>query len=89
VIPAAGADAGAPTLFVRDPVALSHLLREPNEVWLVRAWVDGSRDLERVVALRNRYLDLDLALAERMRLALGALAVGAGPRCDGRRSRRS
>lgn len=78
-IPAAGTVPDAATLVVRDAGALSQLLHEPNEVGLVRAWVQGSLDLdgdlERVVALRDEFLDLQLNLTERLRLALTAATL--------------
>jgi cyclopropane-fatty-acyl-phospholipid synthase len=69
----------APTVLVRDPLALSHILREPNQVGLARAWVSGmldADDLESVLALRQRFYGLRLTIADRARLLLAALRVG-------------
>jgi cyclopropane-fatty-acyl-phospholipid synthase len=74
------ADPMAPTAVVRDCAALAHLLHAPNQVGLVRAWLEGSLeldgDLEQVLPLRERYRDLRLTTADRLRLALLAAAVG-------------
>src|SRR5579875_176331 len=72
----------APALVLRRPEALAHLLRAPNQIGLARAWVDGSLELdgelERVLALRERYRDLRLSAAQRLLLAVAAVrAAGA------------
>jgi cyclopropane-fatty-acyl-phospholipid synthase len=74
------ARAGAvPTVVVRDPLALAHVVHEPNQVGLARAWVSGlldADDLESVLALRARFRDLRLTVADRARLLLAAGRVG-------------
>jgi cyclopropane-fatty-acyl-phospholipid synthase len=78
-IPASDGDSHAPAVLVRDPRALSHLLYEPNEIGLTRAWVQQSLDLdgdlEQVVTLRDRFRDLRLTALERARLALAAIRI--------------
>jgi cyclopropane-fatty-acyl-phospholipid synthase len=83
--PAAGppaADAAPPIVVAGDRRAISHQLREPGELGLARAWVDGSLsvegDLEDVLAIRRAYSDLRLSGRDRVRLALAAVRV-AGP----------
>jgi cyclopropane-fatty-acyl-phospholipid synthase len=83
VIPAGDGGADAPTLLVRDPTALSQLLYEPNEIGLVRAWVqrslDLAGDLDSLLTLRERFAGLRLTTRERARLASAAvLAAGRG-----------
>jgi cyclopropane-fatty-acyl-phospholipid synthase len=71
--------AAAPTVLVRDPLALAHILHEPNQVGLARAWVSGmleADDLEAVLALREKFHGLRLTIADRARLMLAALRVG-------------
>jgi cyclopropane-fatty-acyl-phospholipid synthase len=54
-------------------------VHEPNQVGLARAWVAGlldSDDLESVLALRARFRDLRLTVADRARLLLAAARVG-------------
>jgi len=73
----------APVVMVDSPRAVSHLLHQPGELGLARAWVDGSLtapgDLERVLATRGEFADISLSIADRFRLALAAARV-AGPR---------
>jgi cyclopropane-fatty-acyl-phospholipid synthase len=64
---------------VRDPLALAHVVHEPNQVGLARAWVSGlldADDLESLLALRTRFRDLRLTVADRARLLLAAARVG-------------
>jgi cyclopropane-fatty-acyl-phospholipid synthase len=60
----------------RDRRAVAHLLHEPGQIGLARAWVDGSLtacgDLEDVLATRSALGDVHLSLGDRLRLALGA-----------------
>ena len=60
----------------RDRRALAHLLHEPGELGLARAWVDGSLtthgDLEEVLATRHAFDDIHLSLRDRLRLAVAA-----------------
>jgi cyclopropane-fatty-acyl-phospholipid synthase len=69
----------APTILVRDPLALAHVLHEPNQVGLARAWVSGfidADDLESLLALRERFRGLRLTVADRARLLTAAARVG-------------
>jgi cyclopropane-fatty-acyl-phospholipid synthase len=71
--------ATAPTVVVRDPLALSHVLHEPNQVGLARAWVSGlleSDDLEALLALRERFRGLRFTFGDRARLLIAATRVG-------------
>src|ERR1700722_16628217 len=59
-LPAAqGSNGGPPVTVVAGRRAISHLLHRPDQLGLSRAWVDGSLsvdgDLERVLAVRNRF----------------------------------
>lgn len=71
-----------PTIVVRDRRAIAHLVHEPNELGLSRAYVGGSLaaegDLERLLALRRPMRAVTLTARDRARLALGALRLG-GP----------
>jgi cyclopropane-fatty-acyl-phospholipid synthase len=73
---------GAPTVLVRDPAALAHLLRAPGQLGLARAWVEGSLDidgdLEAVLRTRDTFVGLTLTAADRARLAAATLRLG-GP----------
>jgi cyclopropane-fatty-acyl-phospholipid synthase len=75
-----GRERTGPQLTVRSPAALAHLLYEPNQLGLARAWLDGSLelhgDLEQVVAMRARFRDLHVSLSERARLVFAAAAIG-------------
>jgi cyclopropane-fatty-acyl-phospholipid synthase len=70
-----------PVLVATQPRAVAHLLHEPGQLGLARAWVDGSLtvrgDLEDVLALR-RTLNVRLSLRDRLRLAAAAVRT-AGP----------
>jgi cyclopropane-fatty-acyl-phospholipid synthase len=72
-----------PTLTVRSPRALGHVLRAPGELGLGRAYVCGEidvDDLDGVVALLGRWKPAALGLAQRLRLAGAALrAAGLRP----------
>ncbi len=74
---AAGPD--APVVAVHSPRAVSHLLHEPGELGLARAWVDGSLtvpgDLDEVLATREAFADLSLSTSDRIRLALTAVRI--------------
>jgi cyclopropane-fatty-acyl-phospholipid synthase len=76
VPPPPGARGGL-TLVVRSPDAFAYALRQPNELGLGRAWVSGALDvegdLERGLALRDRFRGLKLSLADRL-VALRAAA---------------
>jgi cyclopropane-fatty-acyl-phospholipid synthase len=64
---------------VEDPRAVSHLLHEPGQLGLARAWVDGSLtvpgDLEDVLATRSAFADISLSVSDRVRLALTAVRI--------------
>jgi cyclopropane-fatty-acyl-phospholipid synthase len=85
-LPGAATDANGrdrPVIVATEPRALAHLLHEPGQLGLARAWVDGSLtvrgDLEDVLALRGALPDVRLSLRDRLRLAATALRA-AGPR---------
>ena len=82
VLPAAGGARDAPTVVVRNATAIAHLLQEPNQIGLARAWVTGGLDvegdLEAVVAARAELDGVSLRQRERARLAARALMI-AGP----------
>src|SRR4051794_19845986 len=69
------------TLVVRRPEALSYALRQPNELGLGRAWVSGALDvegdLERGLALRERFRGLRLTAADRLAALRAAVRLGA------------
>jgi cyclopropane-fatty-acyl-phospholipid synthase len=66
----------ASVVVARDRRALAHLLHEPGQIGLARAWVDGSLtafgDLEDVLATRNVFGGVHLSLRDRLMLALAA-----------------
>lgn len=80
VLPAGDGDAVG-TLHVRRP-AIGHLLHEPNQLGLVRAFVAGDLrfdgDLEALLAARSRFRDLRLSIAGRLHAAAGLVALGRG-----------
>jgi cyclopropane-fatty-acyl-phospholipid synthase len=69
-------------LVATGPRALAHLLRQPGQLGLARAWIDGSLtvrgDLEHVLELRGSLPEVRLSLTDRVRLAATA-ALAAGP----------
>ena len=69
------------TLVVRDPVALAYALRQPNELGFGRAWVTGALDvdgdLERGLALRDRFRGLRLSAADRLAALRAVARLGA------------
>ncbi|HWE11515.1 MAG TPA: cyclopropane-fatty-acyl-phospholipid synthase family protein [Solirubrobacteraceae bacterium] len=71
-----------PVLVATGPRALAHLLRQPGQLGLARAWIDGSLtvrgDLEHVLELRGSLPDVQLSRQDRLRLAVTA-ALTAGP----------
>src|SRR4051794_7782853 len=81
VPPPAGVDA-ALTVVVRRPEALSYALRQPNELGFGRAWVSGALDvegdLERGLALRDRFRGLRLSAADRLPPLWAAMRLGGG-----------
>jgi cyclopropane-fatty-acyl-phospholipid synthase len=81
--PSANGGSCASAIAVRDRSAVAHLLHEPNEVGLVRAWVSGSLeqegDLEPVFELHDRYRHVALSRRDRVRLLWAALRLG-GPK---------
>src|SRR5881227_3338945 len=65
-----------PTITVRSPRAIGHLLRAPGQLGLGRAYVCGEMDvddLDGIVALLGRWEAPPLGLGTRLRLALAAL----------------
>jgi cyclopropane-fatty-acyl-phospholipid synthase len=65
-----------PTLTVRSPRAIGHLLRAPGELGLGRAYVCGevdADDLDGIVALLGRWRAPSVGFLERLRLARAAL----------------
>jgi len=68
----------APTFFVRRPVALAHVLSEPNTLGLGRAYVDGSLavdDLDGALRVVDEFEPPPLTRADRVRLAAAAAAA--------------
>lgn len=63
-----------------SPQALAHLVREPNQIGLARAWVTGAvdvdGDLEQVLNTRPRFDGLRLSPVDRLRLARAGLRAG-------------
>lgn len=81
-LPSRDSEPDPPTVYVRDERALAHVLHEPNQLGLARAWVSGSLDvddLEHALALRHRFDDLHVNALSGLRLRLEALRI-AGPR---------
>jgi cyclopropane-fatty-acyl-phospholipid synthase len=68
---------------VRNRSAISHLLYDPDQLGLARAWVqtalDVEGDLEAVLASRPSLADVKLSAEDRVRLVVAALRA-AGPR---------
>src|SRR5881398_3352667 len=65
-----------PTLTVRSPRAIGHLLRSPGELGLGRAYVCGdidADDLDGIVALLGRWEPAKLGLLQRLRLGRAIL----------------
>src|SRR3954469_283463 len=65
-----------PTITVRSPRAIGHLLRAPGELGLGRAYVCGeidADDLDGVIALLGRWHAPPLSLAQRLRFGAAAL----------------
>jgi cyclopropane-fatty-acyl-phospholipid synthase len=67
------------TVLLRDPAAIAHLVRAPNQLGLARAWVDGTLDvdgdLEEVLGARSRFHGIRLSVVDRVRLAAAAIRV--------------
>ena len=67
------AEPPAPTVEVRRPSALTHLVRAPGQLGLARAWVDGSldvdTDLEAVLRKRSAFAGVRLSAGDLLRLA--------------------
>lgn len=72
---------GSGTLVIRSRRALEHVLREPNELGLARAWVAGDLDIaggvENTLAAAEHLRDLRLGLRDRLALAAAAVRLGA------------
>jgi cyclopropane-fatty-acyl-phospholipid synthase len=76
-----GVDGGPPVGVLRvGRSALGHMLRQPNQLGLVRAFVGGELefegDLEALLAQRERFGGLRPSVRDRVAGGLGALAVG-------------
>ena len=73
----------AATIVLRDPTAIAHLLREPNDLGLGRAWVAGvldvEGDLDFLLGLRRSYYGVSVSRRERI-LALATVLRSAGLR---------
>jgi cyclopropane-fatty-acyl-phospholipid synthase len=71
-----------PVIVATKPRAIAHLLRQPGQLGLARAWVDGSLtvrgNLEDVLALRGRLPELRFSLRDRLKLVAAAVRA-AGP----------
>jgi cyclopropane-fatty-acyl-phospholipid synthase len=80
-LPAPGGAHDALTLVIRGPEALEYALRQPNELGLGRAWVsaalDLDGDLERGLALRERFRGLRLSVTDRLTALYAAARLGA------------
>ena len=67
------------SVVVVEPRALAHVMREPSEIGLARAWVDGSLTvdgaLEDVLSTRHEFAGARLSIRDRLRLALAAVRV--------------
>ena len=67
---------GGPTLFVRGPGAIGHLMRAPGQLGLGRAYVSGlldADDLDAVLTLADEWAPPPLERTARLRLLRGAL----------------
>ncbi|CAA9484421.1 MAG: Cyclopropane-fatty-acyl-phospholipid synthase, partial [uncultured Solirubrobacteraceae bacterium] len=73
----------APTIVLRDPAAIAHILREPNDLGLGRAWVAGmlevEGDLDFLLGLRRSFYGMSVPRRERIR-ALTTVLRSAGLR---------
>ena len=71
---------GAPTIVLRDPSVIAHVLREPNDLGLGRAWVAGSLDVEgdldSLLGLRRSLYGISFTRRERARAAAVLLRHG-------------
>jgi cyclopropane-fatty-acyl-phospholipid synthase len=77
-LPATTAD--GPVFSVRSPVALGHMLRAPGQLGLGRAYVAGAvevDDVDKVLALLDRYKPPPIDAATKARLAAAAVRAGA------------
>lgn len=70
-------------ILVRGPAAVAHLLHQPGQLGLARAWLTGALelegDLDALLGIRERFGDLSVSASERARLAWAAGRI-AGPR---------
>jgi cyclopropane-fatty-acyl-phospholipid synthase len=69
-----------PVFSVRSPVALGHMLRAPGQLGLGRAYVAGAvevDDVDKVLALLDRYKPPPIDAATKARLAAAAVRAGA------------
>ncbi|MBA3407681.1 MAG: class I SAM-dependent methyltransferase [Solirubrobacterales bacterium] len=73
-------DADGPVFSVRSPVALGHMLRAPGQLGLGRAYVAGAvdvDDVDKVLALIDRFEPPPLDARAKARLAAAAVRAGA------------
>jgi hypothetical protein len=67
------------SVVVVDRRALANVMREPSEIGLARAWVDGSLTVdgavEDVLSTRHEFAGTRLSIGDRVRLALAAVRV--------------
>ena len=73
-------DADGPVFSVRSPVALGHMLRAPGQLGLGRAYVAGAvdvDDVDKVLALLDRFEPPPLDARAKARLAAAAVRAGA------------
>jgi cyclopropane-fatty-acyl-phospholipid synthase len=72
---------GHTTLVIRSPRAVEHVLHEPNELGLTRAWVTGDLDIEGSIeaglAAAEELPELRLRLRDRLAFAIAAFRLGA------------
>ncbi len=70
----------APTIVLRDPSAIAHVLQEPNDLGLGRAWVAGSLDVEgdldSLLGLRRSFYGVSVSRRERIRAAALIVRLG-------------
>ncbi len=76
---AATVEGPAPVIVLRDPAVIGHLLREPNDLGLGRAWVAGmlevEGDLDQVLGLRREYYGVHFSRRDRLRALAAARRV--------------
>lgn len=80
-LPARADDADAVTLHARSPHALAHVIHEPNQLGLGRAWVSGALDVdgsvERALALTEVFDGVHVDWRDRLAMLRAARRLGA------------